>query len=80
VDRHQGGEQSEGEEERGSQVNHSLSPNLSTAAQRATWNFDPSRFGTPLKQLHVRDTFDCQAVWNETGTVSSEGALPAAGA
>jgi hypothetical protein len=62
VDRHQGGEQGEGEEERGSQVNHSLSPYLSTTAQRAEWNFDPYKYDTVLKLQHVHDMFDCQGV------------------
>jgi len=39
VDRHQRGEQGEGEEERGSQISHSLSPYLSTAAKRPDRGF-----------------------------------------
>lgn len=61
VDRHQSGKQGEGEEERGSQVNHSLIPYLSTAAQRSDRNFDPSRFHTALKRHYVHGVFDCQA-------------------
>jgi hypothetical protein len=77
VDRHQGGKQCEGEEERGSQVNHSLSPYLSTPAQRTEWNFDPFKSDTVLKLQHVHDMFGKSRVAagggiavNPTGTAS----------